>query len=409
VTSSLAWLDSSREDQQRMRELIGMFSDKETLDELGIGRIRDALSDLLFPGTSTLQTRARYLVIVPWCYQAAERKRLSGTKLTTQVAENERVVIGTLKKAGATDGLIGRVAGVAVKTLPSTIYWTALARYGIRRGDEGRSWLATEAAVNAEANELAERSPGMWHPTVPPVPAGFPWELPGGLHLSESEARWLRDRMLAGATGSLLAHLLGHGRRPMPGSTGPWDDPAAVEVDGRPAEILNHADLFSLAIEGATLLYQLLVAERYESAGLTKIEDPVDQQRQRLVRWADDVEQRAWHLRTWARADMWQAVAEENPNIDANPVLRRFVDTWIDAVVGGAARSVADDTRLRELAAWRERALKRAQSRLVNDQMLRAWTGGQARPRLTFRWPNVRRLVTDINDGLDHEVADASA
>jgi hypothetical protein len=402
-------LDSSREDQQRMRELIGMFTDKETLDELGIGRIRDAFSDLLFPGTSTLQTRARYLVIVPWCYRAAERKRLSGVGLTSQVAENERVVIGSLKKAGATEGLIGRVAGVAVKTLPSTIYWTALARYGIRRGDEGTSWLATEAAGNSEADELAERSPGMWHPTVPPVPTGFPWELPGGLELSESEARWLRDRMLAGASGSLLAHLLGHGQRPVPDSTGPWDDPAAAGVDGKPAEILNHADLFSLAIEGANLLYQLLVAERYESEGLTKVEDPVDQQRQRLARWADDVEHRAADLRAWARDDMWRVVAEENPNIDANPVLRRFVDTWIDAVVDGAARSVADDTRLRELIAWREKALKRAQSRLVNDRMLRGWNGGSARPRLVVRWPNVRRLVTDIDDGLERGKPDAAA
>lgn len=32
--SGLAWLDSSREDQQRICELIGLFSDKGTLDEL---------------------------------------------------------------------------------------------------------------------------------------------------------------------------------------------------------------------------------------------------------------------------------------------------------------------------------------------------------------------------------------
>lgn len=409
MTSSLAWLDSSREDQQRMRELIGMFTDKETLDELGIGRIRDAFSDLLFPGTSTLQTRARYLLIVPWCYQAAERKRLTGVRLTSKVAENERVVIGTLKKAGATDGLIGRVAGVAVKTLPSTIYWTALARYGIRRGEDGTSWLAAETAGNAEADELAERSAGMWHPTVPPMPSEFPWKLPGGLDLPEPEARWLRDRMLVGASGSLLGHLLEHSQRPIPDSTGPWDDPAAAGVDNKPADVLHHADMFSLAIEGATLLYQLLVAERYESEGLTKVEDPVDRQRARLARWADDVEHRAAVLRHWDRDDMWRTVAEENRNIDANPVLRRFVDTWIYAVVGGAARSVADNDRLRDLVAWREKSLKRAQSRLVNDRMLRGWTGGTAYPRLVFRWPNVRRLVTDIKDGLEQGTADASA
>jgi hypothetical protein len=402
-------LDSSREDQQRMRELIGMFSDKDTLDELGIGRIRDAFSDLLFPGTSTLQTRARYLVIVPWCYQVAERKRSSGAKLTSQVAENERYVIGTLKKAGATKGLIGRVAGVAVKTLPSTIYWTALARYGIRRGEEGTSWLAAETAANTEADELAERAPSMWHPTVPPAPPGFPWELPGGLDLTEPEARWLRDRMLTGASGSLLADLLGDVQRPSPDSAGPWDDPAAASADGMPAKILRHAELFSLAMEGATLLYQLLVAERYESEGLTKVENPVDQQRQRLARWADDIDSRDADLHAWARDDMWMTVTEENPNIDANPLMRRFVDTWIDAVASGAARQVADDNRLRELLALRERSLKRAQSRLVNDRMLRGWGGGSSRPRLAFRWPNVKGIINDIADGLDQGADDAAA
>ncbi|MFE9182741.1 DUF6361 family protein [Micromonospora haikouensis] len=63
MTSRLSWLDTSREDQQRMRELLKLFSDTESRDELGIGQVRDAFSDLLFPGTSVLQNRARYLLI----------------------------------------------------------------------------------------------------------------------------------------------------------------------------------------------------------------------------------------------------------------------------------------------------------------------------------------------------------
>lgn len=55
--SQLSWLDSSRAEQQRMRELLNMFSEQESRDELGIGQVRDAFGDLLFPGTSTLHTR----------------------------------------------------------------------------------------------------------------------------------------------------------------------------------------------------------------------------------------------------------------------------------------------------------------------------------------------------------------
>ncbi|MGH3706350.1 MAG: DUF6361 family protein, partial [Agromyces sp.] len=60
MASTVAWLDTSTDEQRRVREVIALFSQQESRDELGIGQIRDALSDHLFPGTSVLQTRARY-------------------------------------------------------------------------------------------------------------------------------------------------------------------------------------------------------------------------------------------------------------------------------------------------------------------------------------------------------------
>jgi hypothetical protein len=45
------------------------MQDKDTIDELGIGVVRDTLSDLMFPGTSVLQTRAKgavALTYLPW-------------------------------------------------------------------------------------------------------------------------------------------------------------------------------------------------------------------------------------------------------------------------------------------------------------------------------------------------------
>ena len=52
----LAWLDYSEADQRRAREIVAMFSQRESRDELGLGRIREALSETLFPGTSVLLT-----------------------------------------------------------------------------------------------------------------------------------------------------------------------------------------------------------------------------------------------------------------------------------------------------------------------------------------------------------------
>jgi hypothetical protein len=397
--SNLAWLDSSREDQQRMRELIGMFSDKESLDELGIGQVRDAISDLLFPGTSSLHTRARYLLIVPWCYQVAQRQGRTGTGLTSQVEMNERTVVGTLNRAGVTDGVVGRRAGVAVKTLPSSIYWTALAQFGIRHGDQIGSWGEGGVAGNSEAEELTERSSGMWHPTLPLPPAGFPYELPGGLDLQRHEAQWLRDRILAGASGTLLAHLIRNGSRPADSSEGPWDD-RATSREGGPTDELEHAKLFSLGMHGAALLYNLLVAELYEEHGFTTVENPVADFRDRFSDWAGQVAARRGELGHWDQDDMWRRVSGQNPRISNNLAMRSFVNTWLDAVVSGAAPTVADSPYLRRLVQHREETAKRAQSRFLNERMLRTWSGASGSSRLTFRWRNVRRLVNDVANGL---------
>ena len=43
-------MDYSEAQRRRMREAIDLLSEKGILDELGVGTIRDAISDALFPG-----------------------------------------------------------------------------------------------------------------------------------------------------------------------------------------------------------------------------------------------------------------------------------------------------------------------------------------------------------------------
>ncbi len=74
VTSSLTWLDFSDAERRRALQVVELFALRETRDELGLGAIRDGLADALFPGTSTVQRRARYFLFVPWIFRAAEGK-----------------------------------------------------------------------------------------------------------------------------------------------------------------------------------------------------------------------------------------------------------------------------------------------------------------------------------------------
>ena len=79
MPSTFAWLDTSAEEQRKIRELVALFTEKETLDALGIGQIRDVFSNAMFPGLSVIQTRARYLLLVPWSFIAAARSTGRGT------------------------------------------------------------------------------------------------------------------------------------------------------------------------------------------------------------------------------------------------------------------------------------------------------------------------------------------
>src|ERR1700733_1157980 len=97
MPSVIAWLDASREDQRRMREIVNLFTQSESRDELGVGQVRDAFSDTLFPGTSTLHTRARYLLFVPWCFVTAAANDRAASRGEQQVENNERALIAGLR------------------------------------------------------------------------------------------------------------------------------------------------------------------------------------------------------------------------------------------------------------------------------------------------------------------------
>jgi hypothetical protein len=81
MPSYLAWLDTSERERRQMLDAVDLFQQRDTRDELGVSSIRDALSDLLSPGTSTIQTRTRYFFFVPWMYLHFEKRRGATTDL----------------------------------------------------------------------------------------------------------------------------------------------------------------------------------------------------------------------------------------------------------------------------------------------------------------------------------------
>ena len=72
AASSLSWLDLTADDRDKVRRVLDLFDELGTVDELGVGNLRDTISNALFPGTVVLHTRLRYVLFIPWIYRAPE-------------------------------------------------------------------------------------------------------------------------------------------------------------------------------------------------------------------------------------------------------------------------------------------------------------------------------------------------
>lgn len=95
MASSLTWLDYSEHERRKMLDVVHLFQEKDTRDELGIGTVRDAFADLLFPGTSTIQRRARYFLFVPWMYINLEKRKTPSNSINKRSRDEEIALIHT--------------------------------------------------------------------------------------------------------------------------------------------------------------------------------------------------------------------------------------------------------------------------------------------------------------------------
>lgn len=395
MPSSLTWLDVSAEHQRRVRDMIRLFEEPGTRDELGVGPVRDAFSDLLFPGTSTIQTRARYFLFIPWHFQDAQRRGLRGDQLAQRVDRSERQLIERFREAGQVEGLIGRQAGPKVKTLPSTIYWNGLDRWGVLTASMSQRAVAQLASGSMDCDEELSTGPvSAWHSTLPTAPTGFPDENSGGFDLTFEEASWLRERILQAADGRLLAHLV-NGSEVL-GKDVLWEEPATQTASDEIKAVVEHARRFSLALHGAALLYNLLVSEAYETKGLTKVDAPVHRYRSALADWAAAMD--AEKGPDWDWPEFWFTVGSGYARVPH--LAQTFVESWVAGALGTGFAQVVDDAGLRQMVERRVTGLRGGKSVLANPKLLGLWGGSSGASPLDYRWGTVRRLVIDVHEGL---------
>lgn len=403
--SSFAWLDYSEHDRRAALDVIDKFREHETRDELGLAAIRDGISDRFFPGTGTLQTRARYFFFVPWTYLGLERRRVPSGEVRAKARRAEIALIDVLADSVDADGTIGVLARARLKRLPSSIYWQGLGRLGIRLfpGSQeqyhrslDRFYKGGAAGLRADDGEplhgLRARN---WRAGLPEPPDGFPHDV--SLTLTDEEAAFLRERITLAAPDSLFRHLVERDED-VDDLDFPWD----LDLERLPPHLhdqLEHARNLSEVMHGAAVLYNVMLAQ------LKRDDELAEGHEQRLADWGLLMQERAEAHARWSRVQFWDFVRDTGATV--TPSTRRFVEEWIALATSAEGRNASMSPQARTLVEAREAQLKRAQARLRGGRALDLWQGASGLGRLTYRWYSAQRILRDLREAAMTEVVDA--
>jgi hypothetical protein len=404
MASFFSWLDYSEQDRRKIIAVIDLFKERETRDELGIGVIRDAFADILFPGTSTIQTRARYFLFVPWIYKNLENKNVPPAKFSKRAREDELDLIEPLLNSDDPEGTIGKQAGKKLRRLPSSIYWHGLGVWGIRpfAGSITAYHNSIEAFYRSNKNsfDVEEEIEGCgqrrhnWHPSLPSPPEKIPQEV--SFKLAREEAEYLKDRVMSRCPGTMLAWLL-HLEENIGSAEFPWQVPNIEKFPQDIREQLIHAQNFSEAIHGAVLLYNLMLAEKLEES------DWVQGYRESLKIWADNLYMRRDELSQWDYEKRFYEIVISQGGIPSHGT-KDFINLWLEmALSPEEAKRIADSPKARKLIYNREILLKKALARLENKRTLELWRGASGSSQLKYRWNPTKRMVMDILEGLKRD------
>lgn len=228
----LGWIDFSKTERNKILSVLDLLSEPGTLDELGISPIRDGFANLFFPGTSTIQTRAKYFFLVPYALKELElSNETNPNKVLRALNETERMCGEILLEQNANEnGIIGKRSlqgGRWVKRTPADIYWAGLRKYGIFTGGNislGEYVRASCVIKNQKSNltKLGNRNDSAEENECDDKNAGnifkmqF-WKMPLyikkwrekiQMSLTKEEGEFLREQIISTCPDSMLSYIL---------------------------------------------------------------------------------------------------------------------------------------------------------------------------------------------------------
>ncbi len=306
--SSVNWLFLNDDEIQAARKVIAEAGANSTVDSLGLGQPVEIISNLLFPGTSTLHSELRYVIFVPSILYAIYN---NGGAANTHglLKKKEAELIPALLASGIKQGIIGRTKGEMLKYRPSTTYWTAVNTYQTLGEDPlDREYLLRSLTLSSLRNhenddgESIEEEQSYFSPDPDFEKIALPlfknvkkieWPEKLSFDLKKAEAGFLINKLEQHHSNSLYVHLLKLSSQKLSSFNSLFDiSKTSVKLDN----LREHARLYSYFAMGVTYAYRWALCDHL----VGEFKDPSV-----IEEWKTYRDRNGAHFEHWLKKVSW--------------------------------------------------------------------------------------------------------
>lgn len=391
----LGWIDFSKTERQSILSVLDLLSEKGTLDELGIAPVRDGFSNRFFPGTSTIQTRAKYFFIVPYALKELELSSETNPNTVLKTLDKIEKECGEVfyKQNENESGIIGKRSlqrGGWVKRAPSDIYWSGLRRYGIFTGGNislaeyvkaSCAWKQDKTTLQSlgNRNDTAEEGESDDKDAGNVFKRQF-WKMPLynkkwfdnlSIRLTKEEGKFLKEQIIFACPNKMLSYILENDMAEVLDCATFRDLGALMhKFPERMQEDYRRALAFSDFIYVARTLYNIMIFD----GGNTNINDEFERLKEEMTK----------------RADIDIDDILENLEISKAPLenfLKQVQKCMRNMDIDGMKKHIKDNE-------IRLKGANRAKTAHPGEFELREWEKGDG--ELNYRFSDAKMILRDI-------------
>ena len=394
--AGFGWIDFSNEQRDKVFSVIELLNTGGTVDELGIGSVRDNIADWLFPGVSTIQTRPKYFIILTDIFLGYLQRYQEGEKLpllSAYLKSEEHRIMHLLAKNHSYkdgDGVIGVTVAQTNGELArkaSSVYWNGLRTHKLIDTElssteyliqNDLSKFNTDGDVMDDKHLIKEQF-AIRAPLFSAIKEDIRMEL------SEEEANYLRDQFKDVTSSlkqehNLLSQLFTKERAEVIANSNNFQEMANLliadeSLHSETIQMLKIALLFDFIMHGAHIRYNI---QLHKKSGELNFDD----------KWNDWLKELEVKREDVQALNFEYIFSEVSPR--TAPQTQQFMRLWKHEVL----KEELNIKKLDELVYRQEIKKKRGKAKLasVNGEFT-SWVGIQS---LQYRFNNVKNIIKDI-------------